>query len=74
MKRIVTLALLPLSLSALSLLAGCNSDSGDSPEGVSPGEAQALDEAAEMIEAQRLPPDVLDVAPAAEQPEEQPTP
>ena len=72
MKRIVTLALLPLSL---SVLVGCGGpDSGDGPDSVSPGEAQALDDAAEMIEAQRLPPDALGEYPQAEPTEEQPTP
>ena len=42
-------------------LAGCGpSDNDPGPGGVSVGEARALDEAAEMIEARRLPPGTLD--------------
>ena len=42
------------------MLAGCGSaDNDPGPGGVSVGEARALDEAAEMIEARRLPPDVI---------------
>ena len=40
----------------LLALAGCSkADNEPGPGGVSMGEARALDEAAEMIEAQRLP-------------------
>lgn len=53
------------ALAALSL-AGCgNTDSAASPGGVSAGEAKALDEAAEMLDAQRLPPEATAPAPAA---------
>ncbi len=51
-------------LLALSGLAACSSESG--PGGVTAGEAQALDDAAEMLEAQRLPDSAL--RPPAAQP------
>lgn len=42
------------------LLAGCGqAESDPGPGGVTVGEARALDEAAEMLEQRRLPPDVL---------------
>ncbi|MBX7494810.1 hypothetical protein K3172_02940 [Qipengyuania sp. 6B39] len=50
---------LALALPALGLLAAC---SGDQPEAVDPisaTEQQALDDAAEMIEQRRLPPEAL---------------
>lgn len=40
-------------------LAACGQADDPGPGGVTAGEAKALDEAAEMIEAQRLPADVL---------------
>ena len=44
----------------LALLAGCGpADNDPGPGGVTVGEAKALDEAAEMIEQRRLPPEVL---------------
>ena len=47
-------------LAALLLLAGCGkADNEPGPGGVTVGEARALDEAAEMIEAQRLPPEAI---------------
>jgi hypothetical protein len=47
-------------LAALLLLAGCGkADNDPGPGGVTVGEARALDEAAEMIEAQRLPPESI---------------
>ena len=46
-----------LAGSAALALAACNTEDNDpGPGGVSVGEARALDEAAEMIEARRLPP------------------
>lgn len=50
-----------LSILALPfLLTACDKpDNAPGPGGVTVGEAKALDEAAEMIEAQRLPPEVL---------------
>ena len=37
------------------MLAGCGNDNDSGPGGVTVGEARALDEAAEMLEQQRLP-------------------
>jgi hypothetical protein len=49
------------ALSALAvLLAGCGpSDTDPGPGGVTVGEARALDEAAEMLDEQRLPAEAL---------------
>ena len=53
-------------LAAALLLAGCGpSDTDPGPGGVSVGEARALDEAAEMLDEQRLPAEAL--PPAAEE-------
>jgi hypothetical protein len=50
----------PGLLLAALLLAGCGkADNAPGPGGVTVGEAKALDEAAEMVEAQRLPPEAL---------------
>ena len=47
-------------IAAFLLLAGCGkADNEPGPGGVTVGEARALDEAAEMIEAQRLPPEAI---------------
>lgn len=47
-------------LFAFLVLAGCGkADNEPGPGGVTMGEARALDEAAEMIEAQRLPPEAI---------------
>jgi hypothetical protein len=47
-------------LFALLLLFGCGpNDSDPGPGGVTVGEARALDEAAEMLEQRRLPPEAL---------------
>ena len=46
------------SLAALLLLAGCGATDNDpGPGSVTMDEARALDEAAEMLEDQRLPPE-----------------
>ena len=51
---------LATGLSLAVLLCGCDSNSNEAgPGGVSVGEAKALDEAAEMIEARRLPTQAL---------------
>lgn len=43
------------------LLAACEpADNQPGPGGVTVGEAKALDDAAEMLDQQRLPPDALD--------------
>ena len=41
------------------LLAACGSGGGNGPAGVTAEESRALDEAAQMIESRRLPPDAL---------------
>ena len=47
-------------LVAMLMLAGCGGgDSQSGPGGVTANEAKALDEAAEMVEKQRLPEDAL---------------
>jgi hypothetical protein len=57
--------------SALLLLSACGKpDNAQGPGGVTVGEAKALDEAAEMIEARRLPAP----PPPAAQPASQPAP
>jgi hypothetical protein len=51
---------LPGCLSAALLLAGCGpSDTDPGAGGVTVGEARALDEAAEMLDQQRLPEEAL---------------
>lgn len=56
----------------LVLLAACGpADNDPGPGGVTVGEARALDEAAEMIEQRRLPPEAL---PSAGQPTDAATP
>lgn len=53
MKRIIALSL-------IALLAACGpADNDPGPGGVTVGEARALDEAAEMLEARRLPPEAI---------------
>jgi hypothetical protein len=53
-------AMLPL------LLAACDSGGARAPGGVSAGEAKALEDAAEMLDERRLPPEALppEAAPA----------
>jgi hypothetical protein len=49
-----------LALLPLALLAACGpSDSDPGPGGVTVGEAKALDEAAELLDQRRLPPEAL---------------
>ena len=48
-----------LPLAACALLAACGDGGAQAPGGVSEGEAQALDEAAEMRDQRRLPPEAL---------------
>lgn len=49
-----------LALGCAMLLCGCGaSDNDPGPGGVSVGEARALDEAAEMLDQQRLPAEAL---------------
>lgn len=57
---------------AVLLLAGCGpNDTNPGPGGVTVGEARALDEAAEMLDEQRLPKEAL---PPESEPEEEATP
>ncbi|HTN13238.1 MAG TPA: hypothetical protein VL094_00375 [Sphingomonadaceae bacterium] len=63
-----------LPIAPVLLLAGCGpNDTDPGPGGVTVAEARALDEAAEMIEQRRLPPEALadqatpSAAPAATQ-------
>lgn len=53
------------ALVPLFLLAACGSGN-DAPGGVTAGEAKALDEAAEMLEARQLSPSAIPPAPRAE--------
>ena len=51
---------LPIVATMLVIVAACGpSDNDPGPGGVTVGEARALDEAAEMIEQQRLPQEAL---------------
>jgi len=50
---------LPLALALACALAACGSEQAREAGAVSPGEAKALDEAAEMLDARRLPPEAL---------------
>lgn len=54
MKKILLIAI------ATATAACGQADNDPGPGGVTVGEARALDEAAEMIEAKRLPPEALD--------------
>lgn len=66
------IAFAPLAL-PLALLGACGqSDNDPAPGGVTVGEARALDEAAEMIEQRRLPPEAL-ATPADEATDEAPS-
>lgn len=57
---------LPLALALLPVLAACDSAGADAPGGISAGEAEALNNAAEMLDQRRLPPQALppEAAPA----------
>jgi hypothetical protein len=58
-----------MSLLLPMLLTACGKpDNAPGPGGVTVGEAKALDEAAEMVEAKRLPPEAVSAAPAPAQP------
>jgi hypothetical protein len=60
---------------ALALLAACGQrDTDPGPGGVSVGEARALDEAASMLDQQRLPPAALSQDTSTPQPSPSPTP
>ncbi len=64
---LLPLALRVLALPILALLAACGpADTDPGAGGVTVGEAKALDEAAEMLEQRRLPPEALpETAPSA---------
>ncbi|HTM94496.1 MAG TPA: hypothetical protein VL100_01565 [Croceibacterium sp.] len=69
MRRTIVLA------GALLLLAACGQrDTDPGPGGVTVGEARALDEAAEMIEARRLPENALASGMPAPSPSPSPSP
>lgn len=55
---------LAIAVLSLAVLACGKPDNAPGPGGVTVGEAKALDEAAEMIEAQRLPADAVQGAAA----------
>ena len=48
-----------LAAALLFALAGCGGETASAPGAVSPGEAKALEDAAEMLEERRLPPDAV---------------
>jgi hypothetical protein len=50
---------LPLALALVAALAACGSEPAREAGPVSEGEAKALDEAAEMLDARRLPPEAI---------------
>lgn len=61
-----------LALIPLALLAACGPSENDpGPGGVTVGEAKALDDAAEMLDQRRLPPDALPSASSSAQPSSQ---
>jgi len=49
----------PLCALAFAPLAACGNDAGEAAGGVSTGEAEALEQAAEMLESERLPEGVM---------------
>jgi hypothetical protein len=50
----------PILATALALaLAACGTEQASAPGAVSPGEAKALDEAAQMLDERRLPPEAI---------------
>lgn len=59
------MTLRPLLLLAPGLLAACGSGTEAGPGGVSVDEAEALDQAAEMLDSQRLQPEALEDAAGA---------
>ncbi|MBU7580930.1 MAG: hypothetical protein KAF27_10750 [Porphyrobacter sp.] len=50
---------LAAALASALALAACGSEGAEAPGVVSPAEAKALDEAAEMLDERRLPPEAL---------------
>ena len=57
---------LPIALALLALTACGKADNDPGPGGVTVGEAKALDEAAEMLEAKQLSPSAIPPAPRTE--------
>lgn len=71
--RAVQASALPAALAAALLLAGCGpNDTDPGPGGVTVGEARALDEAAEMLDEQRLPAEALPPAEPGARPAPEP--
>lgn len=58
-KRLLNKVRLLLATGLALLLAACGGEGARAPGGVSEGEAKALDAAAAMLDARRLPPDAL---------------
>lgn len=58
MRRVALLSVLSVAAFA-PLLAGCDAIGVQAPGGVSAGEAEALDDAAEMLDERRLPPEAF---------------
>jgi hypothetical protein len=52
LRLLILIALVPA-------LAACEGGGADAPGGVSPGEAEALEDAADMLDERRLPPEAL---------------
>ncbi len=50
---------IPILLAALLVLSACGGSDSREAGGVSPAEAEALDRAAEMLEAERLPAEAI---------------
>lgn len=48
-----------IAASLACMLAACGGDGPDAPGAVSQGEAEALEQAAEMLDQRRLPPEAL---------------
>jgi hypothetical protein len=54
----------------LLALAACGDEGASAPGGVSPGEAEALEDAASMLDERQLPPEAIPSGPPAEAPAE----
>lgn len=59
----------PLAACLAFALAACGSEGASAPGGVSAGEAEALEDAASMLDERRLPPEALpgDTPPASDE-------
>jgi hypothetical protein len=49
----------PIAAALLLALAACGDEGASAPGGVSPGEAEALEDAASMLDERQLPPEAL---------------